>query len=154
MILSQITFMRCLFFRIHIFTNLTIMYKPNNKCRRAIRVFLFSLLTVAAYVQNVSAQTSPPSYRTYEFTNGKWFNGQQFVEKMFYSVNGVLTKKKPAKIDETIDLKGGFVIPPFADAHCHHFDAPYNVKQQVEMYLRDGIFYAKVQSNLRTGALK
>ncbi|HVE56295.1 MAG TPA: amidohydrolase family protein [Pyrinomonadaceae bacterium] len=97
---------------------------------------------------------NPVLYRAYKFTNGKWFNGQQFVGKTFYCVNGILTKKKPAKIDETIDLKGGFVVPPFADAHCHHFDAPYNVKQQVEMYLRDGVFYAKVLANSRTGALK
>jgi imidazolonepropionase-like amidohydrolase len=130
------------------------MYKPNNKCRLIIRAFLFSLLIVSAYAQNASGQINPALYRTYEFTNGNWFNGRQFPRTTFYSVNGVLTKKKPANIDETIDLKGGFVVPPFTDAHCHHFDALYNVKQQVEMYLRAGIFYAKVQTNLRTGALK
>lgn len=94
------------------------------------------------------------AHNTYEFTNGNWFDGKGFVRRKFYSVNGILTAKKPVKVDEKIDLGDDFVIPPFADAHCHHFDAPYNVDQQVEMYLRDGVFYAKVLSNLRTGALK
>jgi len=111
------------------------MYKPGKKCRLLILTFLFSLTIAFTFAPNASAQTNPVRARAYEFTNGNWFNGQRFVGKTFYSVNGILTKKKPAKIDETIDLKGGFVVPPFADAHCHHFDAPYNVKQQVEMYL-------------------
>ncbi|HEX8637376.1 MAG TPA: hypothetical protein VF692_04890 [Pyrinomonadaceae bacterium] len=66
----------------------------------------------------------------------------------------MLTKKKPSWLDDTVDLQSGFVIPPFADAHCHHFDAPYNVKQQIDMYLRDGVFYAKSQTDVRSGALK
>jgi imidazolonepropionase-like amidohydrolase len=112
------------------------------------------MLKISACAQKAPAQTNTSSPRTYKFTNGNWFTGKKFVGKTFYSVNGVLTKKKPAKIEETIDLKGSFIVPPFADAHCHHFDAPYNVKQQVEMYLRDGVFYAKVLSNMRSGALK
>lgn len=100
------------------------------------------------------AQSSNLAPKTYEFTNGNWFDGKGFVRRKFYSVNGLLTAKKPARVDEKIDLGNGFVIPPFADAHCHHFDTPYNVDQQVEMYLRDGVFYAKVLSNSRTGALK
>jgi imidazolonepropionase-like amidohydrolase len=63
-------------------------------------------------------------------------------------------EENPEPVDETIDLKNGYVVPPFADAHCHHFDAPYNVKQQIEMYLRDGVFYAAVMGNSRSGALK
>ena len=82
------------------------------------------------------------------------FDGKNFRQRTFYSVNGILTRSKPSRIDETMDLQNGFVVPPFADAHCHHFDAPYNVKQQVDMYLRDGVFYAKSQTDVRSGALK
>src|SRR6185503_2112967 len=41
-----------------------------------------------------------------------------------------------------------------ADAHCHHFDSNYNVDQQIAMYLRDGVFYAAVQTDVRSGALQ
>lgn len=42
----------------------------------------------------------------YEFKNGNWYNGNGFAEATWYSVGGKLTKKKPAKVDEVIDLAG------------------------------------------------
>lgn len=99
----------------------------------------------------VSMQTSPPL--TIAFINGKWFNGKSFKYGDLYSVKGFLVKQKPQQIDQIIDLKGDFVIPPFADAHCHNFYGAYNLKQQVDMYLKDGIFYAKVLMNERSGAV-
>ena len=96
--------------------------------------------------QNAEAQV-------YEFKNGRWFDGRSFRKTTFYSVLGRLTTQRPSRINETIDLKDGFVIPPFADAHSHHFDSSYNIDQQIETYLRDGVFYAAVQTNLRSGAV-
>lgn len=91
--------------------------------------------------------------KTYEFVNGNWFDGKTFKKTKFYSVSGVLTTKRPEQIDENLDLKNGFVIPPLADAHCHHFDSS-NAAEQINTYLRDGVFYAKVLTNWRVGAQK
>ena len=49
--------------------------------------------------------------RSYELIKGKWFDGNQFTPAAFYSVDGILTKEKPAKVDSTIDLSGLFVVP-------------------------------------------
>ena len=92
------------------------------------------------------------SPKTYRFTNGQWFDGKQFVPQTFYAVNGLLTHKKPAHVEETLDLQNGYVVPPYGDAHCHHFDSAYNVEQQTQMYLNDGIFYVKVLCNSLKGA--
>ena len=92
--------------------------------------------------------------RAYQFINGEWFDGKGFRRRTYYSVNGLLTEQKPPVVDQVIDLSGGYVIPPFADAHCHNFQDPKNVEQQVEMYLRDGVFYAKVQGEARSAALQ
>ena len=54
---------------------------------------------------------APP---TYAFTNGKWFGGWTFVEKTMYSEGGAFRSHRPAKIDETIDLSGKYVIPRWA----------------------------------------
>ncbi len=107
------------------------------------------LIIILFAVSNVFSQT-----KTYEFTNGQWFDGKTFKRQTMYSIDGMFETKKPNKIDESVDLQNGFVIPPFADAHCHHFDGAYNVDQQVKMYLTDGIFYAKVQTDVRSGALE
>ena len=113
-------------------------------------------LAIAFFFLNPSeliAQTNQPlPGLTYEFSNGQWFNGQRFVRRKFYSVSGKLTNKKPARVDETINMHGGFIIPPFADAHTHNFDGAWNIAQVIDNYLRDGVFYAKVQTNTKSGA--
>ena len=95
--------------------------------------------------------------KTYRFINGKWFDGKAFVGQEFYSVDGLLRRKSRDRPNsqadaEVIDLKGGYVVPPFGDAHCHHFDSSFNVAQQTQMYLQDGIFYVKVLTNSLKGA--
>ena len=112
-----------------------------------ILISTLSALTDAGRVQIQQA-------KTYEFRNGKWFDGRGFKEKTFYSIAGRLTMKRPNRIDETIDLRGGFVVPPFGDAHCHHFDSSYNIDEQIGMYLRDGVFYVAVQTDTRSGAVQ
>jgi imidazolonepropionase-like amidohydrolase len=90
--------------------------------------------------------------KTYGFTNGKWFDGKTFKSRTMYSVNGLLTTKKPAKVDETVDLQNGFVIPPFADAHTHNLDGVFNLKNVINAYLNEGTFYVQVLTNYATGA--
>ena len=94
------------------------------------------------------AQTS----KVYEFSNGQWFDGKNFKKQKMYSVNGFFTTKKPNKIDETIDLKNQFVIPPLADAHTHNLDGSRNLQQIVNAYLQEGTFYVQVLANYALGA--
>src|SRR6266704_550379 len=54
-----------------------------------------------------------PAGPTYAYVDGSWFDGQRFVAKPMYSVAGVLTDRAPAVIDSSLNLAGGFVVPPF-----------------------------------------
>src|SRR5215207_8914392 len=127
-----------------------------SKCK--FHAFLITLAVFCSCLQSARlkahAQTSLPQPKSYQFINGQWFDSEGFRRQTFYSAGGVLTRKKPANVDEVVDLKNGYVVPPFADAHCHHFYNPGNVAQQVEMYLKDGVFYAKVQADVRSTALQ
>jgi imidazolonepropionase-like amidohydrolase len=98
----------------------------------------------------MAAAQQPP--KNYEFINGNWFDGKTFKRRAFYSVNGFLTNKKPPKIDETIDLKNGFVIPPFADAHTHNLDGARDLDKISRQYLDEGTFYVQVLANYASGA--
>ncbi len=100
------------------------------------------------------AQSTTLSAKNYHFINGQWFDGKRFRPQEFYVTDGKFTKNKPAQIDEVVDLKKGFVVPPFADAHTHNFDGAYNLEPLINSYLNAGIFYAKVQTNPRSGALQ
>jgi imidazolonepropionase-like amidohydrolase len=105
---------------------------------------------LVAFAQKIQADDS--SRKTYKFTGGRWFDGEGFRREIFYSVDGVLTKRKPARIDETVDLKGGFVIPPFADAHTHNLDGEFNLDKTIKAYLAEGTFYVQVLTNYAGGA--
>lgn len=115
-------------------------------------VFIVSLIFIGSFDLPTRAQAKAPEGKIYKFVNGRWFDGKTFKRKVFYSANGILSIKRPQRIDETIDLKNGYVVPPFADSHCHHFDSRFNIDVQIRDYLRDGVFYAKVTNNFRSGA--
>ena len=110
-------------------------------------VILVFLATISAIAQTAVSKT-----RVYEFKNGKWFDGKTFKNRVFYSVNGVLTSKKPMGIDETVDLKNQYVIPPFGDAHTHNLDGTFNLEKIINAYLEEGTFYVQVLANYALGA--
>ena len=98
----------------------------------------------------ISAQ--PQKAKSIAFTNGQWFNGTAFEPKVFYSTGGYFTRKKPSRIDTTIDLSGLFIVPPFAEAHNHNLNGgnPNNQKA-IEKYVHDGVFYVEVPGNFYLG---
>lgn len=79
---------------------------------------------------------------TLALEGGKWFDGQRFVEDSWYSVDGKLTRTRPARIDTRIDLRGRYVLPPLADAHNHNLQNPWSAATFADDYLRRGIFYS------------
>ncbi|WNM59819.1 amidohydrolase family protein [Candidatus Nitrospira allomarina] len=81
--------------------------------------------------------------KTYAFINGQWFDGQGFTQDTWYAVQGSLTRLRPNSVEQTIDLKGGFVVPPFGEAHTHNVEGAWNIDQVINHYVRDGIFYVK-----------
>ena len=82
---------------------------------------------------------SPPNIA---FQEGQWFDGERFVKTRFYSVDGVLTRQKPDRIDRKMDLEDLFIVPPFGEAHNHNVE-PGTADTMVPRYLREGIFYIK-----------
>jgi len=85
------------------------------------------------------------------FVNGHWFNGQSFHDDDFYSNVGTLTHT-PCRKSLLVDLKGGYVVPPYGDAHEHNFDNLQRAQAQGKLYLRDGVFYAQGMTDVSTGA--
>jgi hypothetical protein len=109
------------------------------------------LLTVVLVLSFAPAhsQTSPKNFlpNNYAFINGRWFDGAVFTSGTFYSVGGILTTRKPARVDSVFDLKGGFVVPPFGEAHNHNVEGS-NVDAVIRRYLEAGIFYVKNPNSL------
>ena len=114
------------------------------------------LVTVAAVAAcRTNARIGEPAAQTTDapsvaLINGKWFNGVAFSEETMYMSRGVFTGAPMQKPDSVIDLHGGYVVPPFAEAHNHNIDAssPETAKTLVAKYMKDGVFYGQNPSNV------
>jgi hypothetical protein len=80
------------------------------------------------------------------YVNGTWYDGNGFVERTVYVSDGRLSFTAPDQVEISYDLAGGYVIPPFAEAHNHDLTTDFEPQQRISEYLRDGVFYAKMQS--------
>ncbi len=83
---------------------------------------------------------------TLAFVNGQWFDGESFVAQRIYSMDGTLSFSEPKYVDQRIDLRGSFVIPPFGEAHNHDLTSDWEIQGRINEYLWDGVYYAKMQS--------
>jgi len=91
--------------------------------------------------------------RVIEMVNGHWFDGVRFVGRTMYSVGGIFSDQAGRGVDTVIDLQGGYVVPPFAEAHNHNLDAstPAAARAVVAKYMRDGVFYVQNPCNVPRG---
>jgi hypothetical protein len=98
-------------------------------------LYLWSL----AFVGFHDTQAHP----SYAFVNGFWFNGRGFDKRTMYVVNDTLASRRPTTVDSVVDLRGAFVVPPYADAHNHNaeFFGEARARALVARYFAAGVFY-------------
>ncbi|SMB93084.1 amidohydrolase [Hymenobacter roseosalivarius DSM 11622] len=128
--------------------------------RRPALLLVFFLLSLVALAQHparplarprVYVRTNPAS-PAWELRNGQWFDGKRFQKRVFYVKDGLLQRSRPAHVDTVVDLRGQWVIPPFAEAHTHMLDGTRGLPAMIEKYLREGVYYVQVLTNSRRGA--
>jgi hypothetical protein len=93
-------------------------------------------------------QPRDASERVLAFVGGRWFTGTAFEERTAYAVDGVLTFEPPARVDSTLHLAGGYVVPPFGEAHNHNIEHSSRIERTIARYVRDGVFYVRNPNNL------
>lgn len=106
-------------------------------------------LIIALLLLSICSQGLSIKQQNYEFANGRWFDGQKFVARKFYTVGGRLTARKPTRVDKTFDLAGKFIVPPFAEAHNHNLESEDEFQERINKYLTDGVFYVKLLSSIK-----
>jgi imidazolonepropionase-like amidohydrolase len=92
----------------------------------------------ALFVPRVTANDQP----NLEFLGGRWWDGEKFLAKTVYSVNGDFATVRPSRVDAVLNLDGKFVVPPYADAHVHNLADPKDLDGDIHDDLTDGVFYA------------
>jgi hypothetical protein len=116
-------------------------------------LFVVLCLILPFHSVYIFSQDKPNSTRkNYKLINGQWFDGKGFRLQTFYSIDGILTKKKPRGEVETVDLANEFVVPPFTEAHNHNLGSAIHLnreftRQMIQRYLAAGVFYIKIPGN-------
>lgn len=111
---------------------------------------LGALCLLAAWTGAPPSPVNPP---VYELRNGRWLGERGFEPGTRWTVDGRIETLRPARVDSVIDLGGGWVVPPFGEAHNHNIDysTPAGTDSLIARYLRDGVFYVKNPGNLPRG---
>ena len=109
------------------------------------KLLIVFIIAVFICIQDTFAQNI-------KLINGKWFDGQTFVEQTFWICDDKLSSKAGnTKNQRVIDLSGKYVIPPFGEAHNHNLESEYQLDQRINKYLKHGVFYVKLQSSIKKG---
>jgi hypothetical protein len=108
------------------------------------RNFLFTTILLCSFLL---PKTTAQNSKTYEYKNGIWYVNEAMVQGTWYIQNGLLTQKTPAKIDSVIDLQQRWVVPPMGDAHCSSVTDLFSNKENIQLYMDEGVFYLQVLSN-------
>jgi len=106
----------------------------------------------ASLVETVTQKSSVEGPVT-AFTGGQVFDGRRFVGRNI-CVAGIRIVACPAQADETVELDGSYVTPPFGDAHTHHFDGPFTLGWHNSMGIESGAFYAMTMTAPTGGVLE
>ena len=106
-------------------------------------VLIFSALYIAT-----TAQESTGTVVAY--INGQWFDGTRFAPRTMWVSNDRFVNR-PNRVDSTVDLAGGYVVPPFGEAHNHNVEPSPVFDALVRRYLRAGVFYVQDPNNLPRG---
>jgi hypothetical protein len=109
------------------------------------RTVITTLLAAAIVPLALVSQTG----QVIALTNGRWFDGERFLPRTVYSVNGFFSFEKPARVGRTVDLAGGWIVPPFGEAHNHNIDGAVEERSRaaIRKYVADGVLYVKIQGN-------
>ncbi len=115
----------------------------SDRCRKYIDSSLYLYVTMLVLTVVCLAAGAGPAWAhgVTRYDNGHWFDGTTFVDTTYFTVEGKLVLKHPGEVDQVVDLQGGYVVPPLADAHTHALADPGFATQQAE-FLAAGVFYA------------
>ncbi len=94
-----------------------------------------------------SCATAPIETRT-AYVNGWVFDGAAFHRRDLIVAGERFVSGEARRGDVQIDLAGGYVIPPLCEAHNHNLGAAAGNEEAIAAYLRDGVFYVGILSNL------
>ncbi len=116
--------------------------------KAVVSTYIFVTVFCATLITGCSTASLTGNDIGIAYRNGFWFDGQKFQRGDFYVKEKLLSFQPPRAVVETVDLAGGYVLPPFAEAHNHNIERPEAFARVNERYLAAGVFYVKNPNNI------
>jgi imidazolonepropionase-like amidohydrolase len=82
------------------------------------------------------------------YVNAQVFDGERFAPGTIVVEGDRIVDADPSTAANRIDLAGGYVVPPFCEAHNHNLGDADENEAAIAQYLHEGIFYVGILSNL------
>lgn len=115
---------------------------------RSIAACTVSLAIGAAVL--AAGEEQAPASTVVAYENGYWFAGSTFEPRRMYGPGQHVHRAGGTpwgSPDLVIDLHGGYVVPPFGEAHNHNVELipsqPARLEATLNAYLRAGVFYVQ-----------
>ncbi len=109
------------------------------------RLILFAGLLISACAG--TDQLAPRHERT-AYVGAMVWDGEGFRPRDIVVEGDRIVDAPTGNANHRVELNGGYVVPPFCEAHNHNLGAPKENETTIARYLREGIFYVGILSNL------
>lgn len=126
---------------------LLLTLRPRHRMCVALVLLAWVMRPIVAAGQAVVRSTSP----VVELRGARWFDGTTFVGGSRWMRDGQFVSRPTQPPDSVVDLRGRFMVPPYADAHTHSPDSGFGFEAIRDTYLRLGVFYVQPLTNSRAG---
>lgn len=105
------------------------------------------LIAIALAMGACAGDAGLPAERT-AYVNAQVFDGERFSPGALVVEGDRIVSADVSTASERVDLGGGFVVPPFCEAHNHNLGGADRNDETIAQYLREGIYYVGILSNL------
>lgn len=108
----------------------------------------FRPIAAPALALAACASGGDPQVARTAYVNANVFDGERFQPGVIVVEGDSIVAPDASTATERIDLRGGYVVPPFCEAHNHNLGDADRNEETIAQYLREGIFYVGILSNL------
>lgn len=107
------------------------------------------LLVLVALIVAACAGTDLPEGETrVAYVGGLVWDGEAFRSRDLVVEGGHIVDASARTATQRVELNGAYVVPPFCEAHNHNLSDADRNEEAIAQYLREGIFYVGILSNL------
>ncbi|MEX0734991.1 MAG: amidohydrolase family protein [Steroidobacteraceae bacterium] len=103
---------------------------------------------VAIFLLGCASSDQAVRYDRTAYVGARVFDGERFQRRDIVVEGARIVDSPASTASNRIDVSGRYIVPPFCEAHNHNLGDADRNDEAIAQYLREGIFYVGILSNL------